>query len=371
MTALRNQRGAALVAALSLAMILLPLGALVVFQCRTDLLIEHNVRSEIEAFYVADAGLEHALAEIGPGLSFDPILVGPDGVAGTADDGIFPFDEGTPADFPPPLRYDVRASRSGQLLQLTSQATGAGGASKIVAALVARAPTPFSPAALYTLGDPARLTLGPEFTVSGFDHRLGDAPTAPTGSTAAVAALSSPTADGIATLQQQLLGDTTARLVGAGDTPSLATASSGLDVRSFALSAATRPERVAIAGGELDTPLPLGTLAAPQLSVVAGDLTISGVASGCGVLIIEGTLHLGGTFDFTGLIIALGGLVADAQSTLRLAGAFWRDPAVDERFDLQGSGSIVYSSDGLLTADHAFPNWLPRAAIVAGWQELL
>lgn len=38
-----NQRGTALVATLAIVMVLLPLGALLVFQCRTDLMIQHNL----------------------------------------------------------------------------------------------------------------------------------------------------------------------------------------------------------------------------------------------------------------------------------------------------------------------------------------
>src|SRR5262245_46040506 len=95
-----REDGMALIATLAIGMILLPLGAFVLWQCRTDLAIQHNQRAEIEAFYVAEAGLEHALAEIRPAASFAPLLRGPDRVAGTNDDGGFPFAEGHPADFP-------------------------------------------------------------------------------------------------------------------------------------------------------------------------------------------------------------------------------------------------------------------------------
>ncbi len=146
-----NQRGTALIATLALIMILLPVGAYVVLQCRTDLMIERNFNAELETFYAAEAGLEHAIAEIRPGQSFDNILAGPDRIPETADDGWFPFEEGAPAAFPyPPFAYDVRVTPAGDnLLSVVSRATGRAGANKTVAALVRRSPLPFTPAALY------------------------------------------------------------------------------------------------------------------------------------------------------------------------------------------------------------------------------
>ena len=91
MTSRLDQRGTALVAALGVAIMLLPVGAFVMLQAHTDIAVERNLRHGLETFYAAEAGLEHAVAEIPPGVSFDALLVGPDQVADTRDDGRFPF----------------------------------------------------------------------------------------------------------------------------------------------------------------------------------------------------------------------------------------------------------------------------------------
>ncbi len=60
----RQEHGSALVATLAATAVLLPLAAFAVLLTRADFYVHHNTRAQAEAFYVAEAGLEHALAEI-------------------------------------------------------------------------------------------------------------------------------------------------------------------------------------------------------------------------------------------------------------------------------------------------------------------
>ena len=53
----------------------------------------------------------------------------------------------------------------------------------------------------------------------------------------------------------------------------------------------------------------IGTLAAPQITYVTGNLEMAGNASGAGIVIVEGEVDTNGTPDFDGFIIGLGGLV--------------------------------------------------------------
>ena len=178
MTASGAQRGSALIAVLGLMTLLLPLGALVSLQARMDLLVQRNLLADAEVFYVADAGVEHAVAEIGPGVGFDAVLAGPDRVPGTADDGIFPFRAGPPAAFPAqPFAYDVRvARRPDGRIRIVATGRGRHGATKVIAAIVARAALPFTPAALY-LDDGPSVDLGSAgMVVSGHDHDIGGVP---------------------------------------------------------------------------------------------------------------------------------------------------------------------------------------------------
>lgn len=371
MTSATNERGTALVATLGLAAILLPLGAFVVMQCRTDLLIQHNLRAELEAFYVAEAGLEHAVAEIAPGTSFDSILVGLDHVAGTVDDGEFPFAGGPPDPFPhAPFRYEVHVARiDSGAVRVSSHGTGVNAAEKVVSAVVARSPLAFTPAALYVDDGAAMLDLGHAgFLVSGFDHELTDPPDAPRGAAAAVPALGTARADDEATVRRRLSNANAQQLVGAGGAPSLAV-SSPVDLPAYTAAIRNRPESVrvsAVAPGTV-----LGTPTVPQLSVAGGDLEVSDDLSGNGVLLVQGTLHVRETFAFTGVVIALGGIVFEPASRVTIAGAFWRGSSQDPRLELRGRGAIVYSSVVLAAIESAYPGLLPHAAVVTGWQEQL
>lgn len=64
MRRLRQERGAALVATLILAAVLLPVGAWMSLQARIDGVLTRSLRADVHAFYVADAGLNHALAAV-------------------------------------------------------------------------------------------------------------------------------------------------------------------------------------------------------------------------------------------------------------------------------------------------------------------
>ena len=93
--------------------------------------------------------------------------------------------------------------------------------------------------------------------------------------------------------------------------------------------------------------------------------------SGNGVLVVRGTLHVTGTFEFTGLVIALNGILFEPSGNVTITGALWQGPAMDDRLQLRSSGAIVYSSRALAAADTAFPGILPHAAVVSGWEEEL
>ena len=368
-----GQRGTALVAVLVLMMILLPLGAYVVVQCRSDLMIERNLRSEIEAFYVAEAGLEHAMAEIPPGRSFEEVLTGPDHILGTADDGLFPFHEGWPNDFPySPFRYEVRvASVDSNAVRITSRGAGRDGATKVIEAVVRRAPLAFTPAALYTEGGISGIDLGSgDFLLSGLDHLTDDPASAPTGPAAPTPALASPQADAELALRRPLPDDLARRLLGAGGPPSIAT-TLPLGVQNYASRFVRRADCVTIPAIRADESATLGAPEAPQISVVDGDADIAGRLTGNGALVIRGTLHVSGRVDFTGIVIALGGVVFDASSNVSIHGALWRAASEDERLELRGAGAVMYSSEALGALDTAFPDLLPHAAVVAGWQEQL
>jgi hypothetical protein len=372
MTALRNQRGTALVAVLSLSMILLPLGALVVLQCRTDLSIQHNLRSDIEAFYVAEAGLAHAVAEILPGQSFDRLLAGPDGITGTRDDGVFPFAGGTPAPFPyAPFRYNVQLVLNGNgTLRIISNASGQNGSAKVLETLVVRSPAPFTPAAVYAETATASIDLGAAgFRLSGRDHQVSFPPAPAPAPAAPLPALSTPRADLEPVLRGKLLGTAAGQISGAGAQPSVATAPQ-LNVTNYANAIADAPAASSRSATSVDAGQ-FGTRSAPELSIVNGDLSVPGRLTGSGILIVRGALRVAGSVEFSGLVLALGAVQFEPSSSVTVVGTLWQGPSQDERLELRGNGAVVYSSTALAAVDRTFPGLLPHAAVVAGWQEPL
>lgn len=82
-----DERGSALVAVLILAAVMVPIGTWATWQARVDAAVARNLRGDLHSFYVADAGLNHALAVVTRLPSPAAALAGPDGVPGTADDG--------------------------------------------------------------------------------------------------------------------------------------------------------------------------------------------------------------------------------------------------------------------------------------------
>jgi hypothetical protein len=175
-------------------------------------------------------------------------------------------------------------------------------------------------------------------------------------------------ADAAAALRQRLSEAEAQRLTGAGEPPSIAT-TPALDLQAYATSIAAHPLRVDLAPADIGGSAVIGTAGAPQLTVVAGDLVVSGQLSGSGVVVVRGSLQVTGTLSFTGLVLVMGALICESSSTLTVYGGFWRGASVDERLALQGAGAIAYSSAALAGVDAVFPGLLPRAAIVAGWQE--
>jgi len=365
-----GQQGSALLAALTIALLLVPLGAFVALQSRMDAMLLRNLRDELDAFYVAEAGLEHAVADLPPNTSFTDVLAGPDHVAGTADDGSFPFAEGPPQPFPAaPLHYEVYISpRANDAVTIVSTGSARNGAVKQVAATVALATLPFTPAALYLAGDATGPTLGTRFALSGLDHRTTDAPDTASGSGTAVAALGTPREETEQALRSRLTAAGSG-VTGVGDPPSVTTAA--LDVGTVARRCTRRPDQFTVPLPLANGPITLGSPTTPQLSVAAGDLTVGGALNGAGILVVDGTLRVTGTLAFTGLVIVQGAIILDPSSLVTVTGAVWQGTATDSRLELSGSGGILYSSEALAGADGTFSGLLPHAATVVGWQEIL
>jgi hypothetical protein len=345
------------------------MGAFAVLMTRTDFYVAHNARAQVEVFYVAEAGLAHALADTAPAVTFDPLLDGPDGLSDTADDGIFPFREGPPGPFPhAPLRYEVRFERlSPGLLRLTSTGYGAHHALAVVEAIAAPDTAPHIPGALYAPTS-ANVSISSDFLISGFDHREGDSPDQPSGAAAAVPALAVDSEAAAAALRSGLAFSSTNRLVGRGDSPSIDAVAS-IDIPALVATLTSSPAAMAMSAGAEGTTVQLGTATVPQLTVLS-DGVIDGHVEGIGVLVAPAGLQVRGSLSFVGLVLVLGDVVFDLDSNVHIDGTLWVGGS-DPLLAFRGQGATTYDRDAVLAVDRNYPGHLPHALVVKSWRELL
>lgn len=322
--AARRQRGAALAAVLLAMALLLPLGALALLQARAGALTQQSLRGDVEALHAADGALACALAALPPLADAALLGFGPDGGAGTADDGVLPFAAPCPAS-----EARIRAEGGGRWV-LSSSGRGTRGATRTLELRLRRSALPFTAAAVaHAPGtSPA---IAAECRADGGDHRRLDAVGSPTGTAAPVAAIAA--AEGATAL---------------------------------AAAVRARHERVSLEPHALAGEAVLGTSAAPQLTIVAGDLDVADEIAGSGVLVIDGLLRLRGGLRFDGLLAARDGIIAEPGAVLDARGAVWSG---NGPLELRAQGAVVYCAECLASADAAFPGLLPHAFEPAGWRE--
>jgi hypothetical protein len=335
-----------------LVVVLTPLVAVVAMQARLDLLVERHGRAALEAFYVAESGLEHALADLAHDPSFDRLIEGADGKRGTADDRLYPFSHPPPAYFPQaPAGYRVETAPAGSgLIEIISYGRSALRSSRAVAVTAVESDEPYLPAALYSGGDGVLLELGDEFHIVGAEDGGDD-------DTPAVALDEQADVD---VFLHYLRQPAHQRLRGPGGSPSVKARGGGsLNSMSAALAnlAATRT-----LDGDLRGPLGWGITLSPRSARVTD-------ASGGGVLIVDGDLSIGGRFEFSGLVIVRGNVDLDSDGSLDLEGALLQQsPGHDLR--LRGAGEIRWDPAALALVDVLAPGLLPRRALVGGWREI-
>jgi len=350
-----DERGVALVAVMGILLVLLPLGAFAVVQCRLQHLLTGSARADVEGLYAAEAALAEAVAAVPPGRGVEGLLAGPDRQAGTRDDGTFPFSTG--AGEPGPSAATVAVRRvDDAVVRIAVALPLPGGRRARVEALVTRAAAPFTPATVHVEGDWWGERTPGDVKLDGADHRLGDAPGTPTGP-----APPRPTVSGT--------GPTNDGGGGPGGGVGATAPALPLDLPAVLRDLMREPAAVW-------PPVPFdgtgafGTADLPQLTVLRGDVDVLERVEGGGVLVVDGSLHVRGTLKFAGLVVARGGFHLDPGATVEVAGAVWTGVA-GAGVELRGSGHIVYSSEALLRADALVAGRLPRAAVVVGWREVL
>jgi hypothetical protein len=338
-----NRGGVTLAAALATVVVAAALAAAVAEVTRAEILIARHRRATVLALAATDACLARVVAALPPGWDFGPTLAGADGAPGTADDGRLETPPGCvgsarpapgPAD-PPRMVVTLAAS--------------AGGGRRVLDALVGRGIDPAVPALLW-LGSPAPARGSGRLALDGGDGDPGLAPWAALAAPADPALL-----DGWAA---------------AGTPPVAITPGTGPPIAAPAPPVAALAARLAALGAAgAETLGPAGG-SSPTLTHVTGDLVVTDVLRGAGLLLVDGTLDIRGTLDFSGVVVAASGLRVAGGGRLAVAGAVWTGPGgvpgpalvIDGTLEVRGSGVALADVDGLLA--------LPRAARLLGLRDV-
>lgn len=211
---------------------------------------------------------------------------------------------------------DITGNADLSLVQVTSAATFMGVEhTAIVEAAADRVPFHPGPGAMYlsagTIAGLKKNAINGSIEINGNDHDLNGNLTG-SGSVPGIAV------DG--TTQQTSVLDmitknTIDQVLGSGGTPSVGVVNNLIDWAEYAQLLADNPD-ILIDTQEKVTGLNTwGTLNDPKVTFVNGDIHInnSQAASGCGILVVNGSLTINGTFDYKGMVIAFKNTTIDIK----------------------------------------------------------
>ena len=301
-------------------------------------LLARNRAAAAVALAAADACVARVVAALPAGWDASAALVGPDGVAGTADDGTLDAPAGcvaTAAPAPGPA-LPARA--------LVTVVAEAGGGRRVVEADVRRRDLAGADALVW-LDDGAVLgDVGGALVLDGTDLDLPALPPA--------AALAAPLDPAIL---DGWLAATGGHVTATASAPRVAPAA----------PVAALATRLAAAGAAPAVVTLVATAPAPEArTLVASDLAVTGPLAGAGLLVVTGRLDIDAPFHFNGVVVAGGGIRVGTAGNLRVDGAVWlgRPLAGAPALVVDGSARIGARNAAVAMADALFP--LPRLAVV-------
>jgi len=115
------------------------------------------------------------------------------------------------------------------------------------------------------------------------------------------------------------------------------------------------------------TPTTLGSFDVTYYESAGAELCLGGVATnkGAGILFVNGPLTLNGNFDFTGIIIVKGALRVNGAGGQSLCGAIIASGSPAVNLDVSGTASLVYSSAAVAQAQRLGLN-----VVLRSWREV-
>jgi hypothetical protein len=184
---------------------------------------------------------------------------------------------------------------------IVTAAGSTGHSTRIVTVEAVKWPLPPVPAAVYAEGN---MTFrGDAFQIDGRDHGI-EPPSDPIADAAPLPGIASP--NDPSAVSAELIGPRAQRVRGSGAVPSVGYASVNMDLQAMD-EAWSQIADVTLAGDQRDPNTESwGSIENLKIVSVEGSLSISGSASGAGVLLVHGNLDMGGEAQWSGLIICLG-----------------------------------------------------------------
>ncbi|MBI4383949.1 MAG: hypothetical protein HY579_07940 [Nitrospinae bacterium] len=370
---LGNDRGTALVMSLLFLVLLVVLAPVAMRMTASDVDRAQDFKDLKTAFYIAEAGLEHAKSLV-KASNYDDLLAGPDGSVATAtDNGLFTITGSTTATIGSG-KYTAASFNGGtynirfydnndgdgslyndkdDLANIEAVGLTAQGKRKTLRALVRKKNINADsfPAAVTMVGPSAQISAqGSGFEVDGTGHTTTGAADPDCASQHGIATEAS-----AANTTEDLDGNAENKIDGVGGNHDIAngqttyTYAKALDFYNDVKPLATDLGVTSLSGGQT-----LGTVANPQISYVSGNLSITGSVSGVGVLIVDGDLDITGNLNFQGVILigvcsTCTGVLAGTGSA-EIYGAMVVGNQLDASAMFTGSADIFYSCEALNNA---------------------
>ena len=243
--------------------------------------------------------------------------------------------------------YDVSISGPDSAMEIKSIATfdGVTHEAKVTAK---RSPIamPNINAALYVTSDNMDLNLNGNMSINGNDTNI-DGSAGPKAALPGVAVdTPADSADFINDVKPKMYGS----IEGAGGDPSIHSITDTRDWTQLAKDFIFAAD-INLASGTYSNGTQLGTWDSPKITVVNGDVHLTGNADGYGIMIVNGNLTMSGNFTFKGIVIAYGESKLITK-TVGNAGIYGGAVFVGKSVDIQATGNakFFYSSQALENA---------------------
>jgi hypothetical protein len=212
--------------------------------------------------------------------------------------------------------------------------------SKVVTVEAVKWPLPPVPGSVYTEG-PINFN-GNAFYIDGHDHQ----PVAPYDTvTAATPLLGIATPNDPTVISGALSGQQSDNVQGTGTDPSVGSSNVNLDLP--ALAAAWSQMADVTLTGSINNPSTAtwGSIGNLKIVHIAGDLHISGSASGAGVLVVDNDFTMSGTFNWNGVVIVLGDVAVTGGGTAKqIVGSLMVQGTLSGTSSMNGNIKLLYSS---------------------------